>query len=182
VFAYYAARLLLLPGIVLHELSHYYFCRMVGADIHEVCFFSFGYPAGYVIHTAPKRFRAHVVIVMGPLLINSVASVALFCAAIATWHELAALDPYDWAGPALRLVAASWLGLVAALQALPSSGDAVSLWQVAKWHGRNGNPVALVAYPVALGIQLANWLRAVWVDWLYTAVLAWCALRLSSLG
>jgi hypothetical protein len=180
-FAYYAVRLLLLPGIVLHELSHYYFCRMVGAEIHEVCFFSFGYPAGYVIHTAPKKFRAHVAIVMGPLLINSIVAVVLFCAAIGTWHELVVLDPYDWPGPLLRLVAAGWLGLVAALQALPSSGDAISLWQVAKWHGRNGNPLALVSYPVALTIQLTNWLRAVWVDWLFTAGLIWCAFRLVQL-
>src|SRR5205085_8797139 len=93
VFAYYTVRLLLLPGIVLHELSHYYFCRMVGAEIHEVCFFSFGYPAGYVIHTAPKKFRAHVSIVMGPLVINTVVALVLFCAAIGTWHELAGLDP-----------------------------------------------------------------------------------------
>ena len=69
---YYALRLALLPGIVLHELSHYYFCRLVGAEIREVCFFSFGYPAGYVIHTAPRRFRAHCVIAMGPLLITLV--------------------------------------------------------------------------------------------------------------
>ena len=148
---YYALRLMLLPGIVLHELSHYYFCRLVGAEIHEVCFFSFGYPAGYVIHTAPKRFRAHCVIALGPLLINSVAAVALFVAAIGTWHELAALDPVDWPPGVLRLAAAGWLGLVAA-----------------------------VAYPVALAIQLTNWLRLVWVDWLYAGLLIWVALRLTS--
>jgi hypothetical protein len=180
-FAHYAVRLLLLPGIVLHELSHYYFCRMVGADVHEVCFFSFGYPAGYVVHTAPRRFRAHLVIVMGPLLINSAIAVLLFGAAIATWRELVPLDPHDWAPGVLRLSVAVWLGLVAALQALPSTGDAISLWQVAKWHGRNGNPLALLAYPIALSIQLTNWLRAVWVDWLYTAALVWCAFRLAAL-
>ena len=78
------------------------------------------------------------------------------------------------------LAAASWLGLVAALQALPSSGDAVSLWQVAKWHLRRGNVVAVVAYPLALTIQLTNWLRLVWVDWLYAGVLIWVATRLAA--
>jgi hypothetical protein len=173
-------RLALLPGIVLHELAHYYFCRLVGAEIHEVCFFSFGYPAGYVIHTAPKRFRAHCVIAMGPLLINSAVAVALFVSALATWRELGQLPPLDWAPGVVRLAAASWLGLVAALQALPSSGDAVSLWQVAKWHLRNGNLVAAVAYPIALTLQLANWLRIVWVDWLYAALLFWVALRIAT--
>ena len=173
------ARLLLLPGIVLHELSHYYFCRLVGATVHEVCFFSFGYPAGYVIHTAPKRFRAHCVIVLGPLLINSTVAIALFCAAIVTFREIAPLDPIDWAPGVLRIALALWLGLVAALQALPSSGDAVSLWQVAKWHLRQGNLVAAVAYPVALTIQLTNWLRQVWVDWLYAGLLLWAALGLA---
>lgn len=178
--AYYATRLMLLPGIVLHELSHYYFCRLVGAQVHEVCFFSFGYPAGYVIHTAPKRFRAHCVIALGPLLINSAVAVALFSVAFLEWQALIALDPRDWPPTLLRLVAAGWLGLVAALQALPSSGDAISLWQVAKWHARNGNLVALVAYPVALSIQLTNWLRAVWVDWLFTGLLLWLAWSLTS--
>lgn len=172
-------RLLLLPGIVLHELAHYYFCRLVGAQVHEVCFFSFGYPAGYVIHTAPKRFRAHCAIALGPLLVNSAAAIALFCAAIATWRDLARLNPVDWVPGALLLAAASWLGLVAALQALPSSGDAISLWQVAKWHLRQGNLAAAVAYPVALSLQLTNWLRVVWVDWLFALLLIWVAVQLS---
>ena len=173
-------RLLLLPGIVLHELSHYYFCRLVGATVHEVCFFSFGYPAGYVIHTAPKRFRAHCVIVLGPLLINSTVAVALFCAAIVTFQEIAPLDPIEWAPGVLRIALALWLGLVAALQALPSSGDAVSLWQVAKWHWRTGNPAALVAYPIALTIQLTNWLRGFWIDWAYTGLLVWASFSLAA--
>lgn len=179
---YYALRIGLLPGIVLHELAHYYFCRLVGAEIHEVCFFSFGDPAGYVVHTAPKRFRAHCAIALGPLFINSAVSILLFCAAIATWRELARLDPLDWAPGAVRLAAAGWLGLVVGLQALPSSGDAVSLWQVAKWHLRRGNFVAAVAYPIALTLQLTNWLRIVWVDWLYAGGLLWAAVQLSGAG
>jgi len=180
VLGYYLARLALLPGIVLHELSHYYFCRLVGAQIHEVRFFSFGYPPGYVIHTAPRRFRAHCVIVMGPLLINSGVALALFCVAFARWRELAGLDPLDWAPGVLQLALAGWLGLVAGLQALPSSGDAVSLWQVAKWHLRNGNPLAIVAYPVALVIQLTNWLRGMWIDWVYAGLLVWVAFELTA--
>jgi hypothetical protein len=120
------------------------------------------------------------VIVMGPLLINSGVAVALFCVAIARGRELASLDPIDWAPGLLHLALAGWLGLVAGLQALPSSGDAISLWQVAKWHRRNGNPLALVAYPLALLIQLTNWLRGMWIDWLYAGLLLWAAFGLSA--
>ena len=171
-------RLFLLPGIVLHELAHYYFCRTAGVQILETCFFSFGSPAGFVVHKAPERFRSHCAIALGPLLINSIASVALFGSAITTWRELILLDVADWDMLALKLLIASWLGLVAGLQALPSSGDAISLWQVAKWQIKRGNPLAFVAYPVALLLQFTDWLRSVWVDWAYALAMLWCAYRL----
>jgi hypothetical protein len=177
---YYALRLALLPGIVLHELAHYYFCRLAGAQVHEVRFFSFGYPAGYVIHTAPKRFRAHCAIAMGPLLVNSIVAVALFFGAAVTWRELAQLPALDWGPGVVRLAIAGWLGLVVALQALPSDGDAVSLWQVARWHQKNGNPFALLSFPLALLIRFTNWMRIVWVDWLFAVILLWLAVRLSA--
>lgn len=177
---YYVARLLLMPGIVLHELAHYYFCRLAGAVVHEVRYFSFGHPAGYVIHTAPRRLRAHFAIALGPLVVNSVVAVLLFVAALATAREMAPLDPIDWLPGLARLVPAAWLGTVVAIQALPSNGDAISLWQVARWHADNGNYLAWGALPVAQAIRLANWLRGIWIDWVYAGALFWVALQLSA--
>ncbi|MBM4419598.1 MAG: DUF3267 domain-containing protein [Chloroflexi bacterium] len=176
------ARLALLPGIALHELAHYYVCRAVGARIHAVCFFSFGAPAGYVVHTAPKTLRAHLAIVLGPLIVNTIAAVALFAATALAIGEMLREPPLLWAQHLPWIVVAGWLGLAAGLQALPSSGDAISLWQVARWHLSQGNLFAVAAYPIALLIRVTNWLRGVWVDWAYALVLVWVGVRISAGG
>ncbi|TAK20316.1 MAG: DUF3267 domain-containing protein [Chloroflexota bacterium] len=174
------ARLALLPGIVLHELAHYYFCRLIGTPVEEVSFFSFGSPAGYVTHRVPKRFRGHTLIVFGPLLVNSIVAVVLYASAILTWREIASLPPIDWAPRLPLLAGGAWLAIVTGLQALPSNGDAISLWRAAKWHRDNGNFLALLAFPLALAIRLANWLRGFWIDWIYSGILFAIALDLST--
>jgi hypothetical protein len=167
------ARLLALPGIVVHEMAHYYFCLMAGARVHEVVFFRFGQPAGYVVHTAPRRYTAHLLISVGPLLVNSLLALLLFALARVTYLELATtpLREHHWSDLA-RLAVVFWLGLSVALQALPSSGDATSLWQVTHWHLGRRHFLALAGVPIVGLIRLANLLRAVFVDWLYAAVLA----------
>lgn len=176
-----AFRLLGLPGIVIHELAHYYFCLLAGARVHQVVFFSFGYPAGYVVHTAPRRYTAHLVITLGPLLVNSALALVLFAVARLTYDEMAGrvLARVEWL-EVVRLVAALWLGLSIALQALPSTGDATSLWQVTLWHWRRRHYWVALGLPVVGLIHAANFLRAVFIDWVYAAILVWLAWLLSS--
>ncbi|HUE76096.1 MAG TPA: hypothetical protein VMP10_04640 [Chloroflexota bacterium] len=169
----HTARLLALPGIVVHELAHYYFCLLAGARVHEVVFFRFGHPAGYVVHSAPRRFTAHLLISVGPLLVNSLLALLLFTLARVTYLDVATstLLEHHWSELA-HLAVVAWLGLSVALQALPSSGDATSLWQVTSWHLGRRHFLALAGVPVVGLIRLTNVLRAVFVDWIYAAVLA----------
>ena len=46
---YYLYALITMPGVVLHELSHAFFCVFSGIKVHEVKLFRFGNPAGYVV-------------------------------------------------------------------------------------------------------------------------------------
>ena len=71
-------RLFELPGVVVHEFAHYFFCRLAGSKVHEVVFFSLGNPAGYVVHSVPRHIRQHALIVLGPFLVNTSIAYALF--------------------------------------------------------------------------------------------------------
>src|SRR5690554_2523043 len=130
----YACRLLAMPGIVIHELAHYWFCCLVGARVHQVVYFSFGNPAGYVVHSVPRRLREHFAIVVGPFLLNSSLAFLLFVVAGAEIQRLFARSGLVTATPdavvLVRIAVIVWLGLAIALQALPSSTDAASLWDV----------------------------------------------------
>ncbi len=170
-------RLLALPGIVIHELAHYYFCLLAGARVHDVVFFSFGYPAGYVVHTAPRRYSSHLLITLGPLVVNTLLAILLFAVVRTTYGEIAAVgltraDGVDYA----RLLVSGWLSASVALQALPSTGDAASLWQVTSWHLKHRHYFVVLGLPVVGLIYAANYLRAVFIDWFYAAglgVLTW---------
>ena len=172
-------RLLALPGIVMHELAHYCFCCLVGARVHQVVYFSFGSPAGYVVHTVPKKLRGHFAIVAGPFLINSALAFLLFLASAPVLREVVQGEALPTVGALLHLIAMLWLGLTIALQALPSATDAASLWDVTGRHVRRGNLFALIGFPLAAALALANALRTIWVDWLYAFWLFWLALQLT---
>jgi hypothetical protein len=161
-----------LPGVVIHELGHYLLCRLVGAKVQEVVFFEPAGPSGYVVHSVPRRLRQHLVIVTGPLLLNSAVSFLLFRAAAASANgAVFAMSPgLPWR--ALQEVLAVILGASIALQAIPSYADANSLWNVALDRLQAGNLLALLALPFAIGLILVNHLRRFWIDWLYLIALA----------
>ena len=166
-------RLLGLPGIVVHEIAHYYFCLLAGTRVHEVVFFRFGHPAGYVVHTAPRRYTAHLLISLGPLLVNSLLSVLLFTLVRGLYFDLPPVPWRDYDLADLYLLAvASWLALSIALQALPSTGDATSLWQATSWHLGQRHVLAIIGVPIVGLIRLANLMRAVFIDWAYAGALA----------
>lgn len=157
-----------LPGVVFHELGHYLFCRLAGARVHKAVFFQFGNPAGYVVHTAPRRFREHFAIVVGPFLVNSTVGFLLFWVITSRWSKAVSLSEYQSLGVAAISL---WLGISVSLQAFPSKGDARSLWQVANRHLRRGNVLAAIGYPAVATIYLVNVLRLLRLDWIYAGVL-----------
>ncbi len=160
-----------LPGVVIHELGHYLLCRLVGARVQEVVFFEPAGPSGYVVHAIPRHLRQHLIIVAGPLLLNSALSFLLFRAAAATSGLAAAELSRGLPLRAVQNVLAALLGTSIALQAIPSHADARSLWDVALDRLESGNLLALFALPVAFLLLAINHLRRFWIDWLYLLAL-----------
>lgn len=169
--------LLALPGIVIHELGHYFFCHLVRAKVREVVFFQADGPSGHVIHTVPRHVRQHAVIVVGPLLLNSVLGFLLFRSAISEAPRAFQDTTVGSLLMSAQVVLAAFLGASITLQAIPSRADAESLWNVAIGHLQKGNLLAVLAIPPAGALLVANQLRRYWIDWGYVVLLAALAWR-----
>lgn len=167
--------LIALPGIVVHELGHYLFCRLCGVEVREVVFFQLEGPGGYVVHAVPRRMIQHAVIVAGPLLVNSSLTYLLFRSATADGMLIASGSADDPVTSGLRVGLAVLLGASIGMQAIPSHADAASLWNVAVDHVRRGRLLATLAIPAAALLLLVNLLRRFWIDWLYLGALALAA-------
>jgi len=144
------------PGVVAHELAHLFFCICARVKVHKVKLFQFGETAGYVIHDEPRRFDQAFLISFGPLLINSSASLFLF-------SQLR--GPYQ-----LKQLVFLWFGIVIGLHAIPSIGDAKTLFQIANsrvWR----NPLVLISYPFILILYILNILKRLHIDIVYVALL-----------
>jgi hypothetical protein len=166
--------LLVAPGVAVHEFGHLALCRLSGVPVHQVVLFRIGAPAGFVSHAAPRLLRQHLVISSGPLLVSSTLALLLFSAAARFF--LARPDPWWTVG----LLLSFWLGWSIALEAWPSGGDASALRRSAAVQLRQLNPGAAIALPIAVGLSWANAARRVGWHWLYAAVLAFGALRLTA--
>ena len=166
-------RLFELPGVVVHEFAHYFFCRLAGSKVHEAVFFSLGNPAGYIVHSVPRHIRQHALIVLGPFLVNTSIAYALFRLQGET--GFGAEIVYEPA-TLVRSLLALWLGVSIAIQAIPSRADIDSLYDVVKYKLANREYLAGLGLVLAIPFSLANILRPLWIEWIYAAGLASVAL------
>jgi hypothetical protein len=149
--------LLTFPGVILHEFSHKKFCDWFGVKVLKVKYFGVpkgNGPLGYVVHEKPKKFRQTFFISTGPFMLNSIFAILFY------FLYFIIPVPYLFA----------WLGFSSALHAFPSSGDAYSLWYETKRHMKD-NILAVVGFPIAILIWIANGLSMVWFDVMYAGLL-----------
>ena len=161
----------LAPGVALHEFAHHLFCMVTGVKVHRVVYFRLGSPAGFVIHEEPELYRQIFAVVAGPVFLNSAAAIVLLNLSLRQ-----AVRADDVSGYAL-VAAGVWLGLSAALQALPSRADAVNLFRSSNAHLFRANPAALLGYPVALAIFLIQSAKPLGSEWYYALGMAYLALQ-----
>ena len=152
--------LLTFPGVMVHELGHVVFCRLLGIRVAKVCFFRFGNPAGYVLHEEPANALQHMLISYGPFFVNTVLG-----AAVAAPATVPLLHFTDGRLPYLFI----WLGISIAMHAFPSTGDAASLWQ-GIWHGRGCCLWRLIALPFVMLIYLGALGSIFWLNLVYGIV------------
>lgn len=158
-------------GIAVHEFSHQLFCQLVGVKVFKVKYLQFKKPAGYVEHAQPKNFVQAFFISIGPLLFGTTLSVAIFYFVVST-ITTAITNGQISTSNFIIVVLAIWMAISISLHCFPSSGDAKILLSEARHHVlQRFNPFALLLFPFVWIIQLANYLKRFYFDWIYTVFL-----------
>jgi len=151
------------PGVIVHELAHQLFCRWFRVPILEVCYFRVGNPAGFVMHEPPRNSYHSLFISIGPFLINTMLGALIAFPAALPVIKFGEGDLLDY-----LLI---WLGVSIAMHAIPSTGDAKSLWQSVKGPGVSSG-VRFTVAPVVAIIYLAALGRFFWLDLIYGIAVA----------
>ncbi len=112
-----------MPGVVTHELSHHIFCIIFNAKVIKVCYYNFKDSSGYVRHERPKHLYQDVLIAVAPFFLNTF------------FGGLVAYPTIINKLPTIGLLSLNWrdiLGIIISIsigmQAIPSKGDALSMW------------------------------------------------------
>jgi len=151
------------PGVIAHEAGHMLFCKLRRVAILDVCFFRFGNPAGYVVHEEIGDFTSAFWVAVGPLVVNSVLCVLFSLPALIPTRIFGVTDPVA--------VFWIWMAISIGMHAFPSTHDAQALWHHAKRGAREMKPLALLSFPLAIVIMLANILSVVWFDAIYAVAI-----------
>ena len=110
------------PGVIVHELAHQLFCRWTHTKVMAVCYFRFGNPAGYVVHEQATTAWQAILISMGPFLFNSLLAIFIGLPVVPK------LVNFPGSLSAIDLLLA-WVAISIGMHAIPSTGDAKSMWQ-----------------------------------------------------
>ncbi|HLE07891.1 MAG TPA: metalloprotease family protein [archaeon] len=149
--------ILTFPGVIFHEWGHKFFCDRTGVKVSEVKYFRFGNPAGYVLHEPATTFKQSFFITVGPFITGTVFTLIFFLLS-----RIFRNSPIE-----MLLI---WLGGSIAMNCFPSGHDAKALWLETGRHAKT-NSLALIGYPFAAIIWIADKLRIIWFDLIYAAIL-----------
>lgn len=151
------------PGVIVHELAHQLFCRLLKVPVFEVVYFQVKNPAGYVLHEAPANKWHSLLISIGPFFVNTLLGAVIALPAALPFYEFNNAGPLDYV-----LI---YLGVSIAMHAFPSTGDAQAIWQTLKEEDVP-LPVKIVAYPIVGLIWLGAIGSFFWLDLAYGALVA----------
>ena len=151
------------PGVIVHELAHQLFCRLLKVPVFEVVYFQVKNPAGYVLHEAPLNKWHSLLISIGPFFVNTLLGALIALPAALPFYE------YNNAGPIDYVLI--YLGVSIAMHAFPSTGDAQAIWQTLK---EEDTPLLakIVAYPIVALIYLGAIGSFFWLDFFYGITVA----------
>jgi hypothetical protein len=151
------------PGVMVHEFGHQLFCHLTGTQVHAVCYFRFGNPAGYVIHGRPSSVWKNILICFGPLVVNSAMGFTIGFMTRHFYHD----KHMDILGGFLI-----WLAISIAMHSFPSRGDARSLWH-ALWRQQSPISTRMVGTPLVAVIYLGAVGSVFWLDLIYGTCIGW---------
>ena len=112
-----------MPGVVTHELSHHIFCIIVNAKVIKVCYYNFKDSSGYVRHERPKHLYQDVLIAVSPFFLNTFLGGLIVYPIIINKLPTLGLLSLNW-----RDILSIIISISIGMQAIPSKGDALSMW------------------------------------------------------
>jgi hypothetical protein len=174
--------LLTFPGIILHEWAHKKFCDIVNVKVYKVVYFNLNCiignePAGYVIHERPTAYKQIFLISVGPLIINSLATILL-----GYLFQILGFNTPETPNSILAIILA-WLALSVGMHAFPSDEDMKHILGASKIElAKGGSKLYYLGFPFVWLISLANKLRVIWFDAIYAGLLMMLGIYLASLN
>lgn len=158
--------LITFPGVIIHELSHQMFCRICRVAILDVCYFRTKNPYGYVVHETPRNTYQHILIGIGPFILNTlIGALIALPAVIPVMNFKTPLNNMEL----LADYALIWLGVSIAMHSFPSTGDAKSIWQAIK--SKETPLIAkIIGAPIVLLIYIGAAGSVIWLDLAYGIV------------
>ena len=112
-----------MPGVIIHELSHHFFCNIFGAKIIDVCYYNFRDSSGYVLHEKPKHIYQDVLISTAPFFLNSFLGALIVYPTIVNKLLKLGLVSLNWQD-IFKIIISISIGM----NAIPSKGDGLSIW------------------------------------------------------
>ena len=112
-----------MPGVVTHELSHHIFCIIFNAKVIKVCYYNFKDSSGYVRHERPKHLYQDILIAVAPFFLNTFLGGLIAYPTIINKLPTLGLLTLNWRD-ILSMITSISIGM----QAIPSKGDALSMW------------------------------------------------------
>ena len=147
------------PGVMVHEFSHLLMCRLTNTKVHKVCYFRFGNPSGYVIHESPASAWRHLLIGIGPLIINTGIGVLLGMLIIQNVFNADGLFIFFW-------IFLLWMAISIAMHSFPSTGDAKAIFRTI-WSRKASLLSRLIGTPLVFLIYLGAIGSFFWLDLVY---------------
>jgi hypothetical protein len=146
------------PGVIVHELAHQFFCRLLRVAVLDVCYFRLGNPAGYVIHEHPKTPGQQILIGIGPFFLNTILGALIALPASIPVIKFGSGSPLDYL--------LMWTGISIAMHCFPSVGDAQGIWEAVKKR-ETLIPVKVLGTPIVGLIYLCAAGSVIWLDLVY---------------
>ena len=147
-----------MPGVVTHELSHHIFCIIFNVKVIKVCYYNFKDSSGYVRHERPKHLYQDILIAVAPFFLNTFLGGLIAYPTIINKLPTLGLLTLNWRD-ILSMITSISIGM----QAIPSKGDALSMWNFIGESDMNfllKITAKLIIAPLVLLVFLLNFLSS----------------------
>lgn len=153
--------LITFPGVIVHELAHQIFCRLMKIPVYKVKYFRIKNPCGYVLHEATEKAYKALLISIGPFLVNTILGIIILLPV--------SIQLFVFGSDSLSLLnlILVWLGISILMHAFPSKGDAQAIKRVVYNNSNTHIITKILVLPVIGLIYIGSFGSIVWLDLIY---------------